>query len=103
MAKNRNKKDNKKGADSMEISTHTTDANPPQAMDTSEVADSNPALGVMSSRKMKKTAAQTRRSKNIRKQKAIEKAISKSEKSEEKISKGKSKVSRIQSAKSLYD
>ncbi|XP_058089518.1 uncharacterized protein LOC131236405 isoform X2 [Magnolia sinica] len=102
MAKNRNKKDNKKGADSMEISTHTTDANPPQAMDTSEVADSNPALGVMS-RKMKKTAAQTRRSKNIRKQKAIEKAISKSEKSEEKISKGKSKVSRIQSAKSLYD
>ncbi|XP_077211098.1 uncharacterized protein LOC143846530 isoform X1 [Tasmannia lanceolata] len=102
MAKNKGKK-KKNGAVSMEILAEAH-ADLPQdtAMDTSELTTSNPALGVVKSRKIKK-GMPMKRSKNLRKLKSIEKAVCKSDMLEVKISKNKSKMLRIQSAKSLYD
>ncbi|XP_077211101.1 uncharacterized protein LOC143846530 isoform X4 [Tasmannia lanceolata] len=99
MAKNKGKK-KKNGAVSMEILAEAH-ADLPQAMDTSELTTSNPALGVVK-RKIKK-GMPMKRSKNLRKLKSIEKAVCKSDMLEVKISKNKSKMLRIQSAKSLYD
>uniref|UniRef100_A0A6N2ME15 Uncharacterized protein n=1 Tax=Salix viminalis TaxID=40686 RepID=A0A6N2ME15_SALVM len=99
MAKNRNKKKEKNGAVSMDV-TEATVSDLPQAMDTSESGAQKPAP-VTSVRKAK--GRLMKRSKNVRKMKAIAKAISKTEITAEKGLKKGDKTTRTQSAKKLYE
>ncbi|KAJ8754703.1 hypothetical protein K2173_010794 [Erythroxylum novogranatense] len=99
MAKNRNKKKQKQGAVSMDISEPTV-SDLPQTMDISESGAQKLGFGGPS-RKLK--GRPMKRSKNVRKMKAMVKAIAANEKSVEKIMKSEDKASRILSAKLLYD